>query len=298
VTDRFSVAARLILLAVLASITLLPGCGTGPKEPLPGRSPAHAQRIVTLAPHLAELVFAAGAGQQLVGVSAFSDYPVEATSLPQIGDAFRVDYEALAALSPDLVLAWTSGNPPALLAQLRDLGYRVVALEPETLDDVAGQIEFIGELAGTEAQANAAASLYMDELASLRQIYSGRPSIAVFYQVSMRPLLTVSGRQMIGQAIKLCGGENIFDHQPGLTPVVSLEAVLDAAPAVILAGGALVDDESQLDEWRRWPMLPANRNGNLFIVDANLMSRPGPRLLDGLRSICSYLDTARYRIQP
>jgi ABC-type Fe3+-hydroxamate transport system substrate-binding protein len=177
-----------------------------------------AQRIVTLAPHLAELVHAAGAGDRLVGTVAWSDFPAEVQSLPQVGDAFRLDLEMLAVLAPDLVLAWQGGNPDHMLAQLERHGYRVVALAPERLDDIAAHLEEIGRLAGTQATAQAAAADYRAALAAERRAHAGKPVLRVFYQVSWRPLYTVGGRQLISEVITLCGGENIFAELGELAP--------------------------------------------------------------------------------
>jgi iron complex transport system substrate-binding protein len=117
----------------------------------------------------------------------------------------------------------------------------------------------------------------------------------VFFQVSRRPLLTVTNRHVIGQALDACGGRNIFADVSGLTATVSVEAVLDAAPEVVLAGGFGPEAPAELEDWRRWAALPAARDGNLFSVDADLVSRPGTRLLDGVAAICAALDEARKR---
>jgi iron complex transport system substrate-binding protein len=252
-----------------------------------------ARRIVTLAPHLAELAWAAGAGDRLVGTVAWSDRPDAVRRLPRVGDAFRVDYEAIVALRPDLVLGWPSGNSAAALDRLRGLGLRVEALEPGTLDDVGRQIAAIGRLAGTEPTAAVAAAGWAAGLGALRERYRGAPPLRVFYQVSAQPLVTVTGTHFIGQAIALCGGRNVFADLPGLAPVVGREAVVAARPDVIvisaLADGAAGDEAG----WRRFDGVPAVARGNLPVVDPALMSVPGPRLLDGIAALCAALDAAR-----
>lgn len=250
-------------------------------------------RIVTLAPHLAELVYAAGAGERLVGVSSYSDYPPPVRELPAIGDAFRVDYEAIAALAPDLVLSWESGNPAPLVDRLRSLGYRVVAFEAERLAAVADQIELIGELAGTEEAAAAAAAAYRERLASLAASYGGQPTLPVFYQLSVRPLLTVSRRHLIGQVLEVCGGESLFARLEEAVPVVALEAVVEAGPSVILASAPLPGRQPELAFWRDWQGVPAVRDDRIYVIDADLLSRPGPRMLDGAVQVCEYLAAAR-----
>ena len=268
-------------------------CDGQPQQAPEASTPSAAQRIVTLAPHLAELVVAAGAGDRLIGVSAFTDFPAQAAGLPEIGDAFRVDLEAVAALRPDLILAWSSGNPAELIARLKRLGYRVIALETGSLDDIAEQLELIGDLAGTQAVAGAAAQKLRRRIATLQARYGPAAPVRVFYQLSARPLMTVSNRHVIGQIISLCGGENLFGGLAELVPSVSVEAVLDAAPQAILAAVSQPRTRSELDTWRKWPNLPAVRDGHLYVVEADLLSRPGPRLVEGARQLCERLDRAR-----
>lgn len=279
-----------VRLALLAGLLWAAGCvAASPHAAAPG-APPPAQRIVTLAPHLAELVFEAGAGDRLVGTVAWTDYPPAAAALPHIGDAFRIDLEALAALRPDLVLGWRGGNPDHLLEQLAQRGYRVVALEPRKLDDIGRHLVQIGELAGTEAAAREAAASYRVDLYALRQAHAGKPELRVFYQVSWRPLYTVGGRQLISEIIALCGGRNLFDDLGELAPAVAMEAVIARDPQVILtAEGQSVD----LEEWRRWPGVSAVAAGHLYTVDGDLVVRPSPRILEGTRQVCAALDLAR-----
>lgn len=254
-----------------------------------------ATRIVALSPHLAELAFAAGAGPLLVGTVEFSNEPAGARTVPRVGDAFRVDLEAVAATRPDLILGWPSGNSPAVLDRLRRLGYRVIELEPRRLDDVGEHIEEIGRLAGTDAVARDAAGAWRQGLAALRSQYRDARPGRVFYQIAPQPLMTVNAEHFIGQAIELCGGQNIHAAVPGLTPIVSMEAVVAAAPDVIVAsdytrGPGSPASGSPLDRWRSWTQLPAVANRRMHLVDPDLMSVPGPRLLAGIRQLCAALN--------
>jgi len=250
-----------------------------------------ASRLVTLAPNLAEMVYAAGAGDALVGVVAYSDYPEQVKTLPGVGDAFLVDFERLSALKPDLVLGWGGGNPSHLLERVRELGFRVEVLTPNTLDDVAEHLELIGEWTGHSAQAEIAAAEYREQLASLRQRYAEVEKIKVFYQVSAQPLYTITDRQFTGQIIKLCGGQNVFGELKELAPVISPEAVMVADPRVILTGNEQVKDVIAL--WSRWPTMQVIGKSGVMGVDARLTARASPRLMEGARQVCDALDQAR-----
>lgn len=255
------------------------------------RLPAPAKRIVSLAPNITEVVYAAGAGDKLVGSVDFSDYPAAAKTLPRVGSYARVDIEAIAALRPDLVLAWDSGNPSAGIMQLRKLGIPVFVTEPRTLDDVARDLERYGTLAGTGA-GKVAAQAYRKRLQSMQQ-QASRPPVRVFYQIWDEPLMTVNGRQIISDVIRLCGGVNVFAELPALAPTVSVESVLAADPDVIIAGGMGERNASWLEPWKKWPRLKATAKRNLFFIDPNLLQRHTPRLLDGAEVLCAKLEEAR-----
>ena len=235
-----------------------------------------ASRIVSLAPHLTELLFAAGAGDQVVGVVSYSDYPEAAKALPQVGSYTNVDMEALAALKPDLVVAWKSGNRNAHLDRLAALGVAIYVNEPRNLDDVAHSLENLGRLAGTEAEAQAAASQFRTRLQRLRSQYSNQAAVRTFYQVWDRPLMTINGAHLIGDVIRLCGGENIFADLPQLAPTISIESVLSANPDAIVASGMGEERPEWLDQWRRWPSLTAVSRDNLFFIPPAIIQRHTP----------------------
>jgi len=282
------------LLLVVLSL-LVSACGGDRSSDPPGTTNRPASRIITLAPHLTELVFSAGAGNRLVGVVEYSDFPAAALELPRIGDAFRLDHEAIVGLDPDLILAWESGTPPEVIDRLEQLGNRVVALDAGSLDEVADSIRMIGRLAGTERHAEAAATAFEVALNEIRAVVAGRAAVTVFYQVSAQPLFTISRRHVIGEAIELCGGRNVFGGLVELSPAISPEAVIDAAPEAIIGArySADMSTPNPLAVWRQWTSIPAVRNGNLFLVDANLMTRPSVRILDGVRELCEKISVAR-----
>ena len=249
-------------------------------------APAH--RIVALAPHLAEIAYAAGAGDRLVGVSNFSDFPPQAKRLPVVFDWGRVDYERVIALRPDVVLAWRSGTPALQVERLERLGMKVVLTEVRHFADVAALLRTVGRIAGTEASAEAAAREFERRLAALRAEYAARPALSVFLEIWHTPMITINGEHVFSEAIALCGGRNVFAGARTATPLVSREQLLGARPEVVVTGSV-----AERDAWSGLDAVPAVRARRVYAVDANDLHRPGPRLLDGARELCRVLDRAR-----
>ena len=253
---------------------------------------APAQRIVALSPHLAELAFAAGAGRQLVGVVRHSDFPPAVRDLPQTGEAARVDFERIALLKPDLVLAWRSGNPAGDVARVEQLGFPVFVTEPARLADIPRLLRAIGVLAGTRPAAETAAAGFEREIAALRARHAQASRVRVFYQIWHKPLLTVNGAHVISDVIALCGGENVFADLSQLTPTISLESVLATRPEVILGGGS-AGGEPEFAGWWRASAVPALRELPVRYIDPDLIQRQTPRIVEGARAVCSALEQVR-----
>jgi iron complex transport system substrate-binding protein len=249
-----------------------------------------AQRIVSLAPHLAEIVFAAGAGTGLAGVSSFSRHPAEAERLPVVASHGRVDIERLIALQPDLVLAWQSGNSPLQIDRLKRLGVRVFVTEVRALADIPRIVRLVGALAGSEAAAEARARQFENEIADLRERYAGQRRVTVFLEIWHRPMLTVNGAHLISDALRLCGGRNVFAAARTLTPLVSREEVLDARPEAIVTGGF---GSEAPQAWRGLELVSAVRGGRIYAIDPDLLHGQGPRIIEGVRALCERLDLAR-----
>ncbi len=252
-----------------------------------------ARGIVSLAPHITELIFAAGAGDRMVGNVDYGEYPPEARRLPKVG-GHSLDLEAIMALKPDLVLGWESGNAAAAtVSRLRSMGLTVHLSAPKRIEDIAGDLERIGKLAGTEPAADAAAAAFRQRYAALAARYSRQPPVEVFYQIWKQPLTTVNGKQIISDAIRLCGGRNVFAQLPVIAPTVTVEAVIAANPEAIIASGMGDSRPEWLDDWRRWNTLAAVAKGNLYFVPPDLIQRHTPRILDGVERLCVHLETAR-----
>ncbi len=256
---------------------------------------APAQRIVTLSPGATELMFAAGAGDQVVAVVAYSDYPPAALKLPSVGNHTRIDMEALLALKPDLVITWVTGNLPAQIELLHELGLSTFAIEPRTFEGVSGVIERLAILAGTEQEGFVEAERFRVGIATLLERYRNAEPISVFYQVWEQPLMTINNEHLIGKVLQLCGGVNVFGDMPRLIPRISAEVVLQADPHVILTASVDGASDDQLDRWKSYSTLRAVARNNLFFVPASPISRPTPRLLEATRLVCETLDIARER---
>jgi len=254
-----------------------------------------AQRIVSLAPHVTEVLFAVGAGPLIVGAVDYSDYPDAARQIRRVGGYSRLDLEAVAALKPDLVIGWQSGNAAAQVDKLRALGLPVYLSQPNRIDDIARTLERYGQLSGNGEQGQAAAARFRQRLEDLRGRYAAKPKVRTFYQIWKQPLMTIGSRQIIADAIKVCGGENVFAALPLMAPTVTEESVVVADPEAIVASGMNDSRPDWLDDWKRWTSMTAVARGNLFFVPPDLIQRHTPRLLDGTEQLCRHLETARGR---
>ncbi len=254
---------------------------------------APARRVVSLAPHATELLFAAGAGERIVGAVRGSNHPAAARSIRVVGDANALDLERIVALRPDLVVTWPY-TTPAQVAKLKERGIAVFTTDPSSIEGIATNIERLGALAGTGDGAAKAAREFRVLLAQATSKAGGR-RVKVFYQIWGSPLFTIGAGHLITQAIRACGGDNVFESVPIPAPQVSIEAVLAARPETIIAGTDAAARPAWLDDWRRWPELPAVRDSMLQVVDADRLHRPGPRFAEGVGDLCAAIEQARRR---
>jgi iron complex transport system substrate-binding protein len=254
-----------------------------------------AQRVVSLAPHLTELLFEVGAGERIVATVDHADHPPEAQEIPRIGTATQLDLERLLAASPDLVIAWSSGSPRAALERLEAVGLTVYYSEPGDFEGIASDLLRLGHLTGQGERGARAARSFTDTVTELRERYENRPEVTVFYQVWDQPLMTVNDQHLIGRAIELCGGRNLFGQLDTLVPRPGREVVIAADPEAIVSGGPGEDRPDWLTEWRNWPRLTAVRRDNLFFIPPSLLQRHTPRIAEGTRLLCEALELVRER---
>ena len=250
-----------------------------------------ARRIVSLAPHLTEQLFAIGAGDLIVGTTDFADFPEAAMGLPRVARAHSIDLERVSAARPDLVLIWGSGFPPATIDAVRRLGVPMFISEPRRLADIASSLERLGMLTGRSAER--AAGAFNEKLAALRDRHRGRREVRVFYQVWSDPLMTLGGRHVVSEGIALCGGRNVFADLAPIAPRVSTEAVLAVDPEVIVTAEPGARPSGALTIWRRFERITAVRHDRLVTLDADRINRNGPRIVDELAVLCEAIDRAR-----
>ena len=282
---------------ILCLLTALPGSAEGisatGSDGVTVTLPQPAQRIIALAPHLAENLFAAGAGDALVATVEYSDYPAAARNIPRIGGYNSLSIEAMVAHRPDLVLAWGSGTGNKIVRRLREFGIPVYTDEIRRLADIPASLRAIGRLSGTERSAARSIKRFEQGLAALEDASTGSMPLGVFYQIWHDPLQTIGGEHLISEVIALCGGHNIFNDMRGLAPRISRESVLLRNPDVIVASGSSQKVTNWLSQWRSVPGLRAVQADALYVINPDLIERPTPRLLYGARQLCAKLDGAR-----
>ena len=255
------------------------------------KSPA--KRVITLAPHLVEIIYAIKAESSLVATVSYSNYPEQAKSIPRVGGYNNIDLEAILSYKPDLVIAWKSGNNPNQIKKIINLGIPVFLNEPRVIGDVASTALRLGTLMGREQQANRFSHEFQNKLLELKQKYQGKTAVTLFYQIWHQPIMTVNGEHLISDAIRICGASNIFAGVPVLAPTINIEAVLKHNPDMIVAGGMANKRPEWLNEWKRWSNLKAVKKNQLYFIDSDLLHRHGPRILQGTEVLCKQVEQVR-----
>jgi iron complex transport system substrate-binding protein len=247
-----------------------------------------AQRIISLAPDLTELLFAAGAGTHIVGVMRGSDYPApQVKQIPIVASYNQIDVEHIVLLHPDLIVAWAESRLPE---QLKKLGIPIYLSHQHKLTDIPRTLQRLGCLAGTSQVANKAAMDFMQQYHRLQKKYAGQKSVSVFYEVWPQPLMTITGASWINDVITLCGGRNIFANLRGVSPEINMEAVIHENPDVIIINESGSDWQKQ---WREWPELLAVKQKQLYFIDPNLIERAVQRILNGAEKMCNIIAAVR-----
>ena len=252
-----------------------------------------AVRIISLAPHITETLFTAGAGNKIVGTIAHSDYPEAAKNIQRVGGYPTADIEKIISLKPDLIISWPQGNNLKQVEKLKAFGISVFMSEPVLPQDIAKNIKTFGQLAGTSKIAEKAADEFMQHYNSLKSQYANKEKVRVFYQLWNKPIMTINGEHLISKVINLCGGVNVFSNLPSLSPRVSIEAVIASKTDIILAGAKEEKRTTWTAEWNKWLPLAVENSQNIIFTDPDLLNRAGPRILQGADNLCRELDKIR-----
>ena len=257
----------------------------------------HPQRIITVAPHLSEVVEAAGGANRLISVSAYSNFPESVKKLPITSDARSIDLEKMKSLRPDLIIYWRGGTPESQIESIKKTftSIQAVSVEPKKLTDIANDIETIGKLLGTETIAKKNADAFRAQIIELKHQYQNKNKrkVRVFYQVWAQPLMTLNQDHLIADIINICGGEQLFAKEKLLVPTVSREAVVKANPEIIFTA---VDTQQMKTDWSMWssiPQLAATQKRAFIDIDGDMISRPSTRIMQGAKKICSEIDKIR-----
>jgi iron complex transport system substrate-binding protein len=254
---------------------------------------APAKRIVSLSPHVTELIFAAGAGDKIVGAVNYSDYPAAAKLIPRVGDNRQLDIERIIAMKPDLLVVWMHGAFERQLEPLRLSGIPYFFSEPHTLENIPETLLKLGSLFGTEKIAGAAAQEFRQELGQLSARYQRKAVVRTFYQVWGKPIFTLNDKNIVSDVIRTCGGENIFGRLAVDAPSVSAEAVLQENPELIITGDSKNQGASGVEQWKGYSNLLAVKNHNLLAIDGDQLNRAGPRIIQGAKAVCAAMEAAR-----
>lgn len=251
---------------------------------------AKPQRIISLAPHITELLYTIGAGENLVGVSDYSDYPEQALNLPRVASYAGINLEAIIALKPDLIIAWQQGNAAADIKRLRQFGFTVEMSSPVKLDDIANELIQIGQLTGYTEQAESKARDFKQQLTALRQQYQQSKPLRVFFTMSTNPLSSVANNAWPQQMLTVCAAENIIKPSAGDYPLVGIEQVVIAQPEVIIQADKIGVKQ---EYWLNYRQIPAVEKQQFLAIDPDYLFRMTPRSLLGIKQLCYGLDAYR-----
>ncbi len=260
------------------------------------RLAAPAQRIISLAPNITEVLFHIGAGELIVGADEYSNYPEAAKQILRVNNHAAANYELILSLKPDLVIAWQSGNGDKIISPLRKLGIPVFVVETREIERIPNLFRRFGQLTGNNELAQQRIEEFTQRLQLLGDAQIGKSVVRTFYQIWDQPLITLNGKHMVSDVIELCGGVNVFADAAPLVPYVNIESIVAADPQVIIAGGSQDEQSSWFSSWQKWDGISAVQHKQIYLIPADLMQRHSVRILDGAQMMCDYLDNVRIAI--
>ena len=249
--------------------------------------------IIALAPHIVEMLYDVGAGEQIIGTTAHADYPEQAKKIPRIGNYVRLQIERVIELQPDLIIAWKSGNPSDDLARLKQLGFTIVYSQPNSFKDIAKEMRQFAQLTGHTQQGEQVAKKFEKELAHITKLYKNKTEITGFYELWSRPLTTVAKDSWPQQFLNICKVNNPFEHVLTPYPQISVEQVLPASVQLIIQPLSINQKEREGFNWQDWPIIPAVANKQIIQPDADAVHRMTLRSLKALKDLCLDIDHTR-----
>ena len=252
--------------------------------------------IIALAPHIVEILYDIGAGEQIIGTTDFADYPAQAKLIPRIGHYAKLQIERVIELQPDLIIAWQSGNPSDDLNRLSQLGFTIVYSEPKTFEDIASEIRLFGQLTGHHVQAQQLSTQLLTTLATLKSAYQNKAAITVFYELWSRPLTTIAKGSWSQQHLNICQANNPFEQVNTPYPQINIEQVLQTPVELIIQPMSINQRAKEAFNWQDWPLIPAVKNDRIIQPNADALHRMTPRSLAELTKLCLAIDRVRQAI--
>ncbi len=272
---------------LLTSISVLADTSKNNKKPT----------IIALAPHIVEMLYDVGAGEQIIGTTSFADFPEQAKKIPRIGNYVRLQLERVIELQPDLIIAWKSGNPSDDLARLAQLGFNIVYSQPSTFEDIASELRLFAKLTGHTEQGEIIAKNFEQELRKITKTYQNKSEITGFYELWSRPLTTVAQGSWPQQFLNICKVKNPFEQVLSPYPQISIEQVLPASVQLIIQPLSVNQKDREAFNWQDWAIIPAVANKNIIQSDADAMHRMTLRSLTALKDLCVEIDKKRTILQ-
>jgi iron complex transport system substrate-binding protein len=258
--------------------------------------PHSAKRIISLAPSITEILFALGLNEEIVGVTSFCDYPETASTKPRIGGFINPSIEKIVSSKPDLIIAIRDGNRWETIHRLNELGFPVYVVDPRNFDGVMRTIRNIGEIV---EKRDASVRIIQNMVTRKENILNLTQSLSkprVFFQVGDVPIITVGRGTLANDLIRLAGGENISEDEPVNYPLYSIETVMLKAPEVIIISSmeSKRDCMSLIKKWQDWKNIPAIKRKSIYVIDSNLVDRPTPRIIEGLKAMVKMIHTESF----
>jgi len=283
-TNTYKYMIKIILLLSMISVSVMSTFA---------KATADKPTIIALAPHVVEMLYDIGAGDQIIGTTSFADYPEQAKNIPIIGSYLRLQIEKVITLKPDYIIAWKSGNPSDDLSRLKQLGFKVIYSQPNSFEDIAKEMREFGTLTGHTAQAEIKSKKLLNDLEKIKKQYKNKTPVTVFYELWSRPLTTVAKGSWPQQFLNVCQVKNPFEQADAAYPQINIEKVLLTPVQVIIQPLSVNQTDREGFNWQDWPVIPAVANKHIIQPNADAMHRMTMRSLDELKKLCVDIDKIR-----